>query len=176
MDLDSLLTGTSGWLSGHGDEADVVVSSRIRLARNLAQFPFLTMADHQARREIESQLREAITPLRDESLPKTSSQAEQKADNPAATDSNINYVDMGFIDVESLNAIDRQFLMERQLISRELSEASGPRGVVVGNKQQTSLMINEEDHLRMQVLRSGFNLDDCWSEINHLDDAIESRV
>jgi len=66
--------------------------------------------------------------------------------------------------------------MERQLISRELSEGHGPRGVIIGDRQQTSIMINEEDHLRMQVLRSGFNVQACWDEMNRLDDAIEAEV
>lgn len=66
--------------------------------------------------------------------------------------------------------------MERQLISRELSEGTGPRGVVIGDRQQMSIMVNEEDHLRMQVLRSGFNLNDCWNAMDRLDDAIESEV
>ena len=60
-------------------------------------------------------------------------------------------------------ALDRQFLVERQLISRELAAVlDGPRGVAFDAKESVSVMVNEEDHLRLQVLRSGFALDEAW--------------
>ena len=67
-------------------------------------------------------------------------------------------------------------LVERQLISREHSETQGRRGVGISNEENVSLMINEEDHLRMQVLHSGLALDECWAEIDKIDDAIENEV
>lgn len=151
MDLNSL-THTSGeWLRGSGPESDIVISSRIRLARNLARYPFPNRADDAARSEIEHLLREKISNLR--------------------TDAKFSYVD-----VNLLENLDRQFLVERQLISREHAESQGSRGVGIGDAENASLMINEEDHLRIQVLRSGFALDDCWKEINYLDDRIEEQV
>src|SRR5207248_8270883 len=62
------------------------------------------------------------------------------------------------------------------LISRELASAEGPRGVAVGPKETVSLMINEEDHLRLQVMRSGFALDEAWQDIDRVDDMLEQRV
>ena len=62
------------------------------------------------------------------------------------------------------------------MISREHAEAHGSRGVGIGDEENFSLMINEEDHLRMQVLRSGLALDECWTAINKLDDAVEEYV
>ena len=77
----------------------------------------------------------------------------------------------------SLAALDRQFLVERQLISRELAAVlDGPRGVAFDSKESVSVMVNEEDHLRLQVLRSGFALDEAWSDIDKLDDALEARL
>lgn len=184
MDFDSLLSVTCGWLEGTGSESDVVVSSRIRLARNVAHYPFLSRANTNSRTELERLLKEgvfkALTPPRKRNqevleaalgdmLPPRSSKSTEDIQP-------ISYSDLQYIDVESLSRIDRQFLMERQLISRELSEGHGPRGVIIGDRQQTSIMINEEDHLRMQVLRSGFNLNDCWEEMNQLDDAIENHI
>ncbi len=64
-----------------------------------------------------------------------------------------------YIDVEKLSDLDRQFLMERQLISRELSENEGTRGVAIDPNERYSVMVNEEDHLRIQVMRSGFDLE-----------------
>ncbi|MCA8985617.1 MAG: protein arginine kinase [Planctomycetaceae bacterium] len=174
MDLRSLLSVTCGWLEGTGLESDVVVSSRIRLARNLAHFPFLSRANTNARSEIECLLRDGI----DKALSVESAAAgtEKQTDATAPEHPPLAYRDLQYIDVEALSPLDRQFLMERQLISRELSEGHGPRGVMIADRQQTSIMINEEDHLRMQVLRSGFNLQACWEEMNRLDDAIEREV
>jgi len=151
MNFDSL-THTSGeWLRATGPESDVVISSRIRLARNLADFPFPPRAGDEVRAEVESLLRSQFKKL-------------PYGDN------------LLYLDVNELNSIDRQFLVERQLISRELSETHGTRGVGIGPAETVSLMINEEDHLRMQVLRSGFALDECWSEINEIDDRLEESI
>lgn len=149
FNLDNL-THTSGeWLRGNGPEAEFVISSRIRLARNLAQYPFPTRADDPTRAEVEGLLRERVA-----ALP----------------------ISLNYINVSGLSKLDRQFLVERQLISREHSESHGSRGVAISNEENVSLMINEEDHLRIQVLHSGFALEDCWDEINRIDDAIESNV
>ncbi|MCA9028545.1 MAG: protein arginine kinase [Planctomycetaceae bacterium] len=151
MDLKSLTQTSGEWLRGTGPESDIVVSSRIRLARNLAQFPFLSRADDRVRTETEELLQGPIS-----SLPIKGK--------------------VTYFDVNALEALDRQFLVERQLISRELAESHGSRGVGVGPEENISLMINEEDHLRLQVLRSGLALDDCWEEINRIDDALEEQV
>ncbi|MEZ6057451.1 MAG: protein arginine kinase [Planctomycetaceae bacterium] len=151
MNLESL-THTSGeWLRGTGPDSDVVISSRIRLARNLSDYPFPGHANADQRREIEATLREHI-----QKLPIGDS--------------------MMYLDVEDLSQLDRQFLVERQLISREHADAQGTRGVGVGLRETVSLMINEEDHLRMQVLRSGYALSDCWQQMNQIDDELEEHV
>src|SRR5262245_36511344 len=139
------------WMRGMGPEADIVMSSRIRLARNLAQFPFLSRADDAARAEIERTLHKPVVDL---------SLGGQ----------------LTYFDVNQLEGVDRQFLVERQLISRELAESHGSRGVCFTEGENVSLMVNEEDHLRIQVLRSGFDLDGCWNEISRIDDLLEDRV
>ena len=83
---------------------------------------------------------------------------------------------LGYLTVPGLSTLDRQFLVERQLISRELAAADGPRGVALGPQETVSLMVNEEDHLRLQVMRSGFTLDEAWQEIDRVDDLLEQRV
>ncbi|MBI2823888.1 MAG: protein arginine kinase [Planctomycetia bacterium] len=127
------------------------MSSRIRLARNLADFPFITRANAGDRAEIERVLRERILAIKD--------------GGP-----------MTYVDVNKLQGLDRQFLVERQLISREHAEAEGARGVVIAENEQVSLMINEEDHLRIQVIQSGLNLDNAWQTINRIDDLVEQQV
>jgi protein arginine kinase len=151
VNLESL-THTSGeWLRGTGPDSDIVISSRIRLARNLAGFAFPSRADEEARSEVEAILRAGIQkiPFGDKLL---------------------------YLDLEDLESIDRQFLVERQLISREHAETHGTRAVGIGPRETVSLMINEEDHLRMQVLRSGFALTECWEEISGVDDALDQHV
>src|SRR5438132_5723347 len=151
MNLDSL-THTSGeWLRGTGPESDIVISSRIRLARNLAAFPFTNRATPHQKGEIETALRERIAKL----------DVDPKLD---------------YVNVPGLSTLDRQFLVERQLISRELAAADGPRGVALGSRETVSLMVNEEDHLRLQVMRSGFALDEAWQDIDKVDDLLEQRV
>jgi protein arginine kinase len=151
MNLDNL-THTSGeWLRGSGPESDIVISSRIRLARNLAAFPFTSRTSGFQKAEIEALLRDRIGKL--ELTPS-----------------------LGYLSLAKLSTLDRQFLVERQLISRELATTEGPRGVALGPQETISIMVNEEDHLRMQVMRSGFTLDETWEQVDQLDDRVEQRV
>src|SRR3712207_5835423 len=102
MNLDSL-THTSGeWLRGTGPESDIVISSRIRLARNIAAFPFSNRASAYQKAEIEGLMRDRISKL----------DLEPKLE---------------YLNIPGLSPLDRQFLVERQLISRELAAAEGPR-------------------------------------------------
>ncbi len=151
MKLDDLLKNTGEWLRGSGPDSDVVVSTRIRLARNLADFPFSNRASPLQKGEIESLLRERLL----------------RIDNGTR---------FSYVQVHSLNHLDRQFLVERQLISREHAASEGQRGVAIEPQESRSVMINEEDHLRLQVLRSGLALEEAWQEIDRLDDLIEQRV
>jgi protein arginine kinase len=151
MNLDHLTHTCGEWLRGTGPESDIVISSRIRLARNLAAFPFSNRASAHQKAEIETMLRERLPKLE--------------------LDPVLNYVHL-----PNLSPLDRQFLVERQLISRELANIDGPRGVAFGTQETISIMVNEEDHLRLQVMRSGFTLDEAWSDIDRLDDLIEQKV
>src|SRR5262249_10399262 len=151
MNLDSL-THTSGeWLRGAGPESDIVVSSRIRLARNLAAFPFTNRASPPQKAEIEAMLRERIAKL----------DVEPK---------------LAYLSLAGLSTLDRQFLVERQLISRELSTGEGPRGVAIAPQENISLMANEEDHLLLRGRRSGLALDEPCQDIDHLDEHCGRRV
>ncbi|REJ71740.1 MAG: protein arginine kinase [Planctomycetota bacterium] len=151
MDLESLTRTSGEWLRGSGPDSDIVISSRIRLARNLAQFPFPPRTDDATRAEIESLIRERIRSI----------ESSEK---------------LTYFDVNTLDTLDRQLLVERQLISREHAETHGSRGVSVGPMETVSIMINEEDHLRLQVLRSGFALDECWDEVSRIDDEFEKHL
>src|SRR5262249_41130688 len=151
MNLDDLTHACGEWLRGTGPESDIVMSSRIRLARNLAAFPFTNRASAHQKADLENLLRDRITKL--DLQPR-----------------------LTYFSIASLSPLDRQFLIERQLISREIASAEGPRGVAIDELETTSLMINEEDQLRLQVMRSGFALDDAWQGIDRVDDVLEQRV
>lgn len=155
MNLDDLVTRSGEWLKGIGPESDIVVSSRIRLARNLADFPFISRATDTDRTEIERLARERL----------------QSASDSGQLDTGLMYVDVG-----SLEEVDRQFLMERQLISRELSDGRGSRAVAIDPSERVSVMVNEEDHLRIQVMHSGLDLEDALAQADALDDLIESEL
>jgi protein arginine kinase len=83
----------------------------------------------------------------------------------------------GFSDVmDNLTLLDKNILVERHLISRELSGAKSDAGVVINKDQTIAVMLNEEDHLRIQVLRSGFQLKKAWNAINEFDSALEEQL
>ncbi len=149
--IDEFTQHCGEWLSGGGPLSDVVISSRIRLARNLASFPFLSKADEGQRRQIYRLLYERIS----------------------QTDLGSRVV---FVDIEEVAELDRQVLVERHLISRQHAEAEGTRGVAVTPQETVALMINEEDHLRIQVIRSGLQLRELWDEINRIDDQLQERI
>lgn len=151
VNLDDLAGQCGEWLRGAGPDADIVISSRVRLARNLAEFPFIRRCSERDRQEIEQKVRPRLLEL------------------PG-------WEDVTAIDVAALSSLDRQFLVERQLISRELADAHGARSVLVAPGEGFSVMINEEDHLRIQVMHSGFDLLPAWERINRIDDEIESKV
>lgn len=151
VDIDDLARNSGEWLRGSGPESDIVMSSRIRLARNLADFPFISKATPGDRAEIERLLHERVMRFAGEA-------------------------DLSYVDVNKLEGLDRQFLVERHLISREHAESQGARGVAIDSREQTSLMINEEDHLRIQVMQSGFDLPAAWERINRIDDLVEAQV
>jgi protein arginine kinase len=153
--FDDLVTNSCEWLKGTGPNSDIVVSSRVRLARNLADYPFVLRATDNDRAEIERLVRERLAVLSDGDR----------------FDAKLMYVDVG-----QLNEIDRSFLMERQLISRELCDGRGARAVAIDPSERFSVMVNEEDHLRLQVMHSGLDLEDALAQADHLDDLIEEQL
>ena len=151
MEIDDLTRNLGEWLRGSGPECDIVISSRVRLARNLAEYPFISRATEQDRLRIEKSLRDCLL-------------AGGKAQ------------ELLYVDVERLGGIDRQLLVERHLISREHAESQGARAVAIDRGETFSVMINEEDHLRIQVMHSGLNLPLAWQETDRIDDLVESAV
>jgi protein arginine kinase len=151
MKLTEISSDINDWFSGSGPMADIVVSSRIRLARNLAGHKFLNNCSPEEKAEILERLKAVLIGL-----------------------------DLGdevfYVSVDQATALNRNFLVERHLISRHHAVAKGPRGVVIARHEFFTAMINEEDHLRLQVLRPGCQLTLCADQIDRIDSMIEERV
>lgn len=151
MSIHNILLNTGEWLRGEGPHHQIVVSSRVRLARNVQKFSFPGWAKKTER----LQILEAIKP-RVEELPEMS--------------------DAFSVYSQDLSALEKQVLVERHLISREHA-AKGVGSAVVMNKKQTlSIMINEEDHLRLQALRSGLQVKAVFKAIDKVDTALEEKL
>jgi protein arginine kinase len=153
MKLSDLTTRAGEWLRGDGPMSEVVISSRIRLARNLAGYHFLSRCTRAQRTSLEQKSRAAILAAGDKLADK-----------------------LFYVDLADAPEIDRQLLVERHLISKPHATAEGARGVAVGEEECVSIMVNEEDHLRIQVLRSGLQLEEAWEQINKIDDQLESQI
>ena len=151
MKLSDLTSHAGEWLRGSGPMSEVVISSRIRLARNVAGYPFLAKCSRGQRTTLEHKIRDTI--LGASIAPQTL-----------------------YVDLENAPDTDRQLLVERHLISKPHAAAEGARGVAIGENETISIMINEEDHLRIQVLRSGLQLEEAWEQINKIDDALEAKL
>ncbi len=151
MEIDDLKLKSGEWLRGSGPESDIVISSRVRLARNLADYPFVSRASDDDRAHIEDTLHGCILDLQEQSQ-------------------------LLYVDMKTLAELDCQFLVERHLISREHAESQGARAVAIDGLERYSLMINEEDHLRIQVMHSGLDLEGTWEQINGLDNLVEQKV
>jgi len=151
MKLTDISSDINEWFSGSGPLGDIVVSSRIRLARNLAGHKFLSRCSTAEKSKILEKLKDVLMSLK----------LGEK---------------IFYISVDKNSALNRDFLVERHLISRHHAAGRGPRGVVIAQREFFTAMINEEDHLRMQVLKAGCQLSECAKQINHIDDMIEQKV
>lgn len=160
---EAAFTKNAEWLKGMGESNDVVMSSRVRLARNIAGFPFSTQASRIDRAQILEACKARILNMQ--------------------TDSPTRFM---WLDLHKLQREDRDLLVERQLMSRQhargkLSTGQGgldePRGVaVLVPDERVSIMVNEEDHIRLQTMKSGLSLGLCLKEANSLDDLIEEGM
>jgi len=151
MKFSNMLSTAGEWLRGEGPHHQVVISSRVRLARNLRNRAFPGWAKKAERTSILEEIRSRV-----EELPEM-----QDAFSEGLQD---------------LAALDKQVLVERHLISREHAAKGAGSAVVVNRRQTLSVMINEEDHLRMQSIRSGLQLKQAFKLVDKVDTALESKL
>ena len=143
----------SEWMKGTGPESDIVISSRVRLARNLKNYPFPLLAT-------ESHSNEVISHV----------------DNVLQKESATNIAKFELIKMEELSDLQRRVLVEKHLISPNLSNESRKGAVALSEDESFSIMINEEDHLRIQCLLSGLKIYDAWKMANKIDDIFEKEL
>lgn len=150
MNFDDLARRPSAWLREGGVDADVVVSSRIRLARNLTGYSFVGKA----------------TDMDLENLRKTVFNAADKLFDD----------DVTFLDMDDVAKEDAALLAERRVVGESFVNSARPRSVIIHDDEKYSVMINGEDHLRIQTLGCGFSLAELWRLATALDDKLESEL
>ncbi|MDX2112052.1 MAG: protein arginine kinase [Verrucomicrobiota bacterium] len=151
MLIDPLLESKSDTVSNSGAGGPIVLSTRIRLARNLAHYSFPGWA-------------------------KKAQQGDVLIHCLAALDQ-IAVLKRGLrLRMDDLSDLEKQILVERHLISKELQTSKLPSGVYISKDASCSIMINEEDHLRIQMMRGGLKLKQLWKSINELDTSLEDYI
>ena len=151
MALHNILAESGEWLSGDGPQSHIVISSRVRLARNLRNFSFPGWAKKADRIAVLECVKPQV-----ESLP-------EMADAYSAYS-------------QDLSALEKQVLVERHLVSREHAAKGIGSAVVMNRKQTLSVMINEEDHLRIQGIRSGLQLKNVFKLVDKVDTALGEKL
>jgi protein arginine kinase len=151
MNLSLIVQNSSRWLRGDGPHGEVVVSSRVRLARNLRGHPFPGWAKKAERVEVLRIAKSAV-----ESLPHMRGAASEN--------------------LEALSPLEKQILVERHVISREHAAKGIGSAIVVNKEQSLCIMLNEEDHLRMQAVACGLQLEDVHAAVDAADTGLERML
>jgi len=151
MKIDDLIGKRSEWLKGEGPRSNIAISTRVRLARNIRGHLYFDRADSEQRKET---LNEVIGAIKKSKFFKKSL----------------------FLRIKDLSELDRVFLVERHLMSREHAQDVENKGLVIEEKEILSVMINEEDHIRFQIMESGFNLMETWRIIDEVDTEVGQHL
>lgn len=149
--LSALALRSTKWLSATGPESDIIISTRIRLARNLAGIPFTNKANQVQLEDSKQRILKALQ------------------SNPVILNA------LTF-QMDELDALDKRMLMERRLISPNFVENERPAGLIIGEDEAFSLMINEEDHIRLQALQSGLQTLETFRTIEAIDDELGNHL
>ncbi|OEF96385.1 protein arginine kinase [Vulcanibacillus modesticaldus] len=148
-----LQNAISDWMCDDGPESDIVISSRVRIARNLKDHPFPLLA--------------------------TDSQANAVINKVSETIINGKMKQIGNFDLillEDLNDLQKKVLVEKHLISLNLANESRKGAVTLSENEAISIMINEEDHIRIQCLYPGLQINQAWEMANKIDDILEKDL
>lgn len=141
------------WYEKAGPEADVVCSTRVRLARNLQAYPFPSKASSQEKEELEAKVKEALL-----------------------SGNSILSREFSFLPLESLTKEAAVSLAERRLVSPEFLSDGRGRGILLSEDESVSIMINEEDHLRIQVLMEGLSLKEAAEKADRVETVLSETL
>lgn len=139
----------SKWYLGVGEQSDIVVSTRVRLARNIADYPFPSKLNTKSRTELNNLIKEAV-----------------EKDNP---------FNLRFIEMKTLARFEAASMAERHIISPEFASDADGRALMLSPEEDISIMLNEEDHIRVQVMKSGFALDEAYEIADRIDDSLNEK-
>jgi protein arginine kinase len=154
MSLEKFIqNAVSEWMKGKGPDSDIVISSRVRLARNLRDYPFPMLAT-------ESQSRDVV----------------EKFEHILQSNDMTSFGKTELIKLKEINDLEKRVLVEKHLISPNLANESRFGAVLLSENESISIMINEEDHFRIQCLYPGFQLSESWKTANSLDDIFEKEL
>ncbi|MDD5634272.1 MAG: protein arginine kinase [Candidatus Omnitrophica bacterium] len=151
MRLDDLIVKRSEWLRGEGPESSIAMSTRVRVARNLKGRLYFSRAN---KKEREETLNILFAGVKKSSF----------------------FKDALFLKVREISDTDKQFLVERHLMSREHAEDIASKGLVIEEKEIASILLNEEDHIRLQVIESGFNVLEAWKAVDNIDTDLSKHM
>ncbi|MEM1085254.1 MAG: protein arginine kinase [Verrucomicrobiota bacterium] len=151
MRFSTLIKHPADWMTGEGADNAIVLTSRIRLARNLAGAPFPGWAKKNERAEALEELRPAVEGLRCMKEPFSQ-------------------------ELDSLNSVQKQVMVERHLISREHAARGEGSAAVIERRQSIAIMLNEEDHIRMQSIRPGLELTAAYEALADVDDQLADQL
>ncbi len=143
----------SPWMKEDGPDSDIVMSSRIRLARNFQKYPFPIISSEDRMKEILDFFK-------------------QEYKGQSFRD----YKDFEVVEMSELQQIEKRVLVEKHLISPHLTDHSKNSASLISQNEQVSIMINEEDHIRIQLYFPGFQLDRALEQASQLDDWLEEKV
>jgi protein arginine kinase len=141
------------WYEKNGEQGDVVVSTRVRLARNLREYPFPCKLTQEGRKQVESAVRDVIL-----------------------GDQSVLAGEYDYVEMTALSQTDAVSLVERHLVSPEFIAEREGRGLLLRHDEAVSIMINEEDHIRLQVMGQGLCLEEVYQEADRLDTFLDERL
>ena len=147
------MTETAKWYEKAGSCSDVVVSTRVRLARNLKQYPFPARASASQREAVERQVKDALL-----------------------SGNSILSKEFRFIPLENTTQEEAVSLVERHIVSPEFIADRRGKAVLISADESISIMVNEEDHLRIQVLREGFSLKEAAETADRIDTLLSENL
>lgn len=143
----------SKWFEQEEADNDIVISSRIRLARNLKKYPFYGLINNEQSKEMISDVVSAI-----------------KNDKTSFGDT------FSFIELDKISDIDKYSMLENHSISYDIIKKEKPTAVLLKDDESVSVMINEEDHVRIQTIMPGYNIDKAWDLADKIDNLTEESV